>query len=206
MYNGCFDISHYNGPIKWSQVPDTYRLVFIKASEGSSVFDTRFTVNAEGAIDSGRMVVPYHFVTFAPAKAQAENFFKAASIRTGGVTMLDWEENVKHEIPPVETVESIIKAVEDATGRLPIMYHGLYTLKSPKINACPWNVPKYGPMPHEQLKWAFWQNTPKGHVPGINGPVDHDCWNGNETELDTFYATGALPKRLKSAPPPWAFE
>lgn len=60
------DISHHNvdppkGPINWDDVPEKYRWVAIKCSEGAGFIDQRFGQNFEGAKLTGRRVIAYHY-------------------------------------------------------------------------------------------------------------------------------------------------
>lgn len=38
-FGGVIDVSHHNGPIKWSLIPPEIKLVFIKASQGGQFVD-----------------------------------------------------------------------------------------------------------------------------------------------------------------------
>lgn len=70
------DVSRYQGFINWSAVAAAgIQFVFIKASEGQTVVDPRFSVNWTGAKSAGILRGAYHFFRPAiPPQAQAENF------------------------------------------------------------------------------------------------------------------------------------
>lgn len=201
MFGGCFDVSHNNGPLKWSLVPQSYRLVFVKASQGTKFVDNRFTENREGAEDTDRFVIPYHFLNAEPANLQAAHFMNVAGLRHGDQTMLDWEGQPP---PPLQILEEMIECVRIATNRAPIIYHGIYDLVSKKVNSCPWMVPKWGPKPDSKFKWLFWQDSPRGVVEGIQSFVDHDWFNGDESALEAFFKKGTLAKNLiADSPKEW---
>jgi lysozyme len=157
-FGGCFDISHHNGTIKWTHIPESYRLVFIKATQGTRFVDPRFGMNLEGARDRKLMAVPYHFINQEPVELQVHNFANAAGLQSGSVTMIDWESEDASKLPNVTLVAQMIDSLKLLTGRLPLVYHGMYLVTSPKINSCPWFVPKYGPEPRSR-NWLFWQDT-----------------------------------------------
>ena len=194
-FTGVIDVSHNNGLIKWSQVPPMILLVFIKASQGVDFVDPLFSQNVEGAQDTGRMVVPYHFLTEGPTAVQVVNFQKAAgnsSIR-GCSAMIDWEQVPPSMVrAPIVAMEDFTQAIARVIGRGPLCYHGMYDLTSPIVNAFPWFIPKYGPAP-QGPKYLFWQDRPNLSVPGIPELTDHSIFSGTEAELRAWHATGAMP-------------
>ena len=195
MFQGAIDFSHWNGKIKWNRLPPTYRLVFLKATEGRAIVDSQWEANEEGALSTDRLVVPYHFISLEPADLQAAHFVQTAGLRPGSPTMLDWESPNPKTLPPIALVEQLCNNIEIATRRKPLVYHGIYTLASKAINACPWFVPKYGPEP--KGKWLFWQDRPNLVVDGVAGPCDHDCFNGTELEMELWHKSGALPHTVE---------
>jgi lysozyme len=195
MFNKCLDVSHNNGPIKWSQVKAAgYRLAFIKATQGTKFVDPQFSKYMDGAKDVDILTVPYHFINIEPADLQAAHFINIAKLKAGSVCMLDWERN-NDVLPQIRLVEALGENIRLQTGRDPVIYHGLYELSSKKINAWPWFVPKWGKQP--AMKWLFWQDTAKQRVPGIVGDVDHDDFNGTEDELVSWYNNGTLPAGVR---------
>ncbi|RYM05490.1 hypothetical protein EWH99_05760 [Sporolactobacillus sp. THM7-7] len=68
------DVSHHKGPVDFNAVKqDGYSFVIIKASEGSTITDSRFASNAQGASAAGLAVHAYHFFRSAdPNQARAE--------------------------------------------------------------------------------------------------------------------------------------
>jgi lysozyme len=195
MRTQCLDVSHHQGPIKWSRVRAAgYRCVFIKATQGHKFVDPMYVKNVDGAMDAGFAVIPYHFIDSSPADLQAGHFLQVGGLQRKLPCMLDWE-RVNNRLPPISIVEKMIDNLIIATDRAPVIYHGLHELSSKKINACPWFVPKWGPEP--KVKWLFWQDTDKAQVDGIRGNVDHDWFNGSWDELERWFMRGDLPKALK---------
>jgi GH25 family lysozyme M1 (1,4-beta-N-acetylmuramidase) len=193
-FGGVIDISHWNGSIIWRNVPKSIVMVMIKATQGAGDVDRKFAVNRDGALASGRLVVPYHFLTFEPVALQLQNFSKVIGNSPGltyaGPVMIDWEGKPR---PSIAVMEAFGDAAADLVKRPPLAYHGMYDPSAPMIQEWPWMLPKYGPAP-QGVKWLFWQDRPNLHVPGIPSLVDHSVFAGTEAELRAWHATGALPK------------
>jgi GH25 family lysozyme M1 (1,4-beta-N-acetylmuramidase) len=187
-FGGVIDVSHWNGPINWREVPASIVMVMIKATQGVSNVDPRFQANLGGALGTARLVVPYHFLTDDPVQAQLDNLIRVVGHLRGPI-MIDWEGQPR---PPAARMEAFGALVASAIGRPPLAYHGMYDPSSPKIQAWPWMLPKYGPAPHG-VKYLFWQDRPNLHVPGISALVDHSIFSGTEDELRAWHRDGTLP-------------
>lgn len=73
------DVSHHNGDIRWDVLfkKDKIQFVFVKATEGASVVDRKYTHNITAARKAGVKVGAYHFLTTSSsAEAQFANFKK----------------------------------------------------------------------------------------------------------------------------------
>ncbi len=189
------DISRYQGDIDWARVgAQGIDFAFIKATEGTTIVDPKFTANWKGA--SGAKVArgAYHF--FRPTldgKAQAAHF----------LAHVDY---VKGDLPPVLDLEvtddataSVIRrealawctAVEAAWHVRPIVYtlpHFAASYLEGKLKRYPlwvvdlgWNI-----WPSDALgwpKWTFWQHSHHGSIAGIQGDVDLNVFNGSAVEF-----------------------
>ena len=61
-YAKGIDVSHYNGAIGWTQVATaSYRFVYAKATEGSTLIDPTYSINRAGAKSFGLRMGGYHF-------------------------------------------------------------------------------------------------------------------------------------------------
>ena len=61
-YAKGIDVSHYNGAIDWTQVATaSYRFVYAKATEGSTLIDPTYSINRTGGKSFGLRVGAYHF-------------------------------------------------------------------------------------------------------------------------------------------------
>lgn len=197
MINCAIDVSHHQGKIKWPQVPAIITCVMIKASQGSSYNDPKFLENREGASASGRFTIPYHFLDNSPVQKQFNNFSTFIDLSAADVVAIDWEALSKSEPhPPVAILEQFGDMCFKATGRSPLVYHGIYDLASPKVNKWPWWIPKYGPEPKSGMRWLFWQYTQQGKMVGINGAVDRSMFWGTDHELRDWFEHNRLPRGL----------
>ena len=170
--------------------------VFIKATQGTSIFSKYYPYDLNGARAQGIPVAPYHF--YSPRSSgidQAKYFLKYARIPlTSMPPVLDVEPTDQQiaqmggrEVLFRETL-NWMRYVERATGRRPILYvgqsfvndhlpHAPEALRSYDV----W-IARYGEF-RPYVKLAFWQLTPEGRVRGIHGDVDINVFNGNQEEF-----------------------
>lgn len=191
------DISRYQGTIDWQKVKDdmiggsTIQFVFIKATEGVTIFDPHFNDNFYKVREHGLLRGAYHFFTPSESgKKQAAHFLRQVHLEEG-------------DLPPVLDVEEIghlsmedlrrevmdwLKIVENHYGVKPIIYSG-YSFKkkylsTPDFHDYPFWIAHYY---REKLtysgSWMFWQHTDLGGVKGINGDVDLNIFNGSLHDL-----------------------
>lgn len=194
------DVSYHNGTINWPSVKNAgYQFAFIRISDGTGFRDPMFATNWSGARRAGLLRGIYQF--FRPSQdvaAQADMVIAAVGARAPG------------DLPPVIDVEATgnlspasvaakvrtwVDRVKAATGVDPIVYTGKYfwrdqvggptsfvnnalwiaqyTMRCPDLTS-PWNT------------WAFWQHSDSGSVPGVNGDIDLDRFNGTLDELRAF--------------------
>jgi lysozyme len=191
MINCAIDVSHHQGEIDWSVLPSAIKCVMIKATQGSNHVDDHFERNFAGAVDAGKLVIPYHFLDNSDIHKQFMNFKTVTHLAPGMVIALDWETVSLHERRP-----PIGESCKMVTGRSPLAYHGMYDLSSRKINDWPWWIPKYGPEPKSSLKWLFWQYTQQGRMTGIRAPVDRSMFWGTDAELHEWFERNVLPRGL----------
>ena len=205
MINGL-DLSHWDGTVVWPDVPPEYRFCLIKATEGGYIPDHLAEQHYIGA--QGRLRGCYHFWRYgAPASVQAREFIaRIRALESVGGPM---------ELPPVVDLEdcrapkgsvifphirAILATLELEFGKKPIIYTAKWWT-DPWIGDCSWLreyplwVANYtydtsrGPyyLPRGLTKWAFWQYSDKGAVPGIaENDEDLDVFNGTLEELYIF--------------------
>ncbi|KAF6636450.1 AMIN domain-containing protein [Paenibacillus sp. EKM208P] len=193
------DVSHHNGNIDWQQVAAAGKtFAFIKATEGTKYQDNQFLVNVQGARDANILVGAYHFLnatTADGARQEAANFARAIDSAGGRLDLppvMDYENNPKGLTPAQisEVAHAFLDEMERLTGRQPIVYTGnvfaskfdptfsMYKLWVARYSTTqkPTAVPAWN-------NWWAWQYSSTGSVPGIQGQVDLDEYNGTIDEL-----------------------
>ena len=192
-----FDVSEYQGTIQWDQVKtveDTFALsfVFIRATAGKNRVDKKFATNWKQAKANGLIRGAYHY--YRPNEnsiKQAELFIKTVHLLKGDFPpVLDIE-----NLPKTQSVDSLkvglkrwLKKVEDHYKVKPIIYSGERYYKDflkDDFKGYPFWIANYNFFV-ENIKddWLFWQFTEKGTIPGIEGPVDLNIYNGTPKMLN----------------------
>lgn len=180
------DVSYYQGEITWPRVRKAgVEFAFIRAYDGTHVFDTQFIANWTGAKKAGVQRGAYQF--FRPELSpidQADVMIKA--LRTHGIG----------ELPPVIDVETtgglplqtVAERAKIWVDRVrielkvePVVYTnpGLWRVRpATEISSQPLWLAHYTTscpeLARPWARWSYWQFTDNGRVPGITGPVDLD--------------------------------
>lgn len=191
------DISHYQGDINWNLLRNSQiegyplRFIMIKSTEGSSRTDSKFKDNFHQAREYGFIRGAYHFWSNkSSARDQAYFFLKQVHLEEGDLPpVLD----VEHK-PQDRSTEDFqrdiltwLHIVEDKYHVKPIIYT-YYKFKenylnTPVFDDYPyWIAHYYVDKVEYKGAWKFWQHTDVGQLPGINGYVDFNIFNGS------FYA------------------
>ena len=193
------DVSHYQGDIDWQQLRTAIvnkcpiRFVLIKATEGASVTDENFSENFYQAREHGFIRGAYHFWSNKTSpRSQAQFFISNVPLESGDLPpILD----VEHK-PKDRTVEEFqrdiltwLHVVEDHYNCKPILYT-YYKFKEQYLNDSRfedypyWIAHYYVDKMEYTGPWKFWQHTDAGHLPGIEGDVDLDIYNGSFYDLE----------------------
>ncbi|MCI2062737.1 MAG: glycoside hydrolase family 25 [Eubacteriaceae bacterium] len=196
------DVSSYQGTIDWNTLADqNIAFAYIKATEGSSHVDSKFTANWTNAQSTDLRIGAYHFMSFeSSGEAQAANF-------TGTVT------KVHNMLPPVIDVEyygnynavtvnqasvdailtPLIKAVKSKYGMDPVLYTtpSIYKrfIKNRYDNDI-WIADSSFSQPLSGgREWTFCQYSYSGIMKGYSGGVKHidlDVWNGSKLAFTLY--------------------
>ena len=185
------DVSQYQGQIEWEKakiVEDTFQLqfVFIRATAGKDKLDSRFHENWKNAKAANFICGAYHY--YRPNEnslLQAENFIKHVRLKKGDFPpVLDIE-----NLPKVQSMDSLkvglkrwLKKVENHYKIKPIIYSGekyFNDFLEDEFKGYTFWIANYNFFVEDcKDLWTFWQFTEKGSVPGINGNVDLNIYNG----------------------------
>ena len=193
------DISHHQGDINWELLRNRATIdslpvsfVFIKATEGSDIVDSRFRTNFAAARQYGIMRGAYHFYrTSTPSKKQAEHFIRHVKLESGDLPpVLDVEvkpSDVSAEQFRQGILEWLIR-VEQHYKVKPILYtyHAFRQqyMNDSVFNLYPyWIAHYYVDSLNYRGPWAFWQHSDIGQLPGIREKVDLNIFNGSYEEL-----------------------
>ena len=192
------DISHYQGRIDWEKLqtaiidksPITF--VMVKATEGATRVDKNFKKNFFQAREHGFIRGAYHFWSNrSSARSQAYHFLQNVHLLDGDLPpVLDVENKPKDQ--SIEDFQRDILTwlhiVEDKYHVKPIIYT-YYKFKEAYLNAAVfddypyWIAHYYVDKVEYQGKWNFWQHTDVGKLPGIEGYVDLNVFNGSAYDL-----------------------
>lgn len=190
------DVSEYQGKISWSYVDtieNQYPLhfVFIRATAGNDAVDRRFRRNWEGAKKNKMIRGAYHY--YRPNEnslEQAELFIKTVRLQKGDLPpVLDIEKLPKNQSMTnlKKGLRRWLQAIENHYKVKPIIYTGekYYDdfLKEEFSDYLFW-IANYNFYREEiQDDWLFWQFTERAAVPGIEGNVDVNIYNGDLKQL-----------------------
>lgn len=187
------DVSHHQSTIKWEKLKTQKPyFIFLKASEGATRQDGKYSENYKAAKKLGILVGSYHFFTYkSSGKDQANNFLSVAKHKSGDLPLvLDAE--FARKMPANRLVGNelitFINVVYRRTGHYPMIYcdydyYKLY-LKDRLHTKCKLWIVDYKSKP--DCKWTFWQTTNKFKIAGIRGNVDFNLFNGTKKKLKSI--------------------
>jgi lysozyme len=203
------DVSAWQGEIDWSQVRAAgTQFVYIKATEGGDHLDPKFLENWYAAKRAGVARGAYHFLYWCrPADEQALWFMLNVPADADALPpVLDLEWNSHSSSCPkrvsrdtaLAAIKTILAALEAHTGKRPIIYTDPVfhrEVLEGELTDYPFWLRSVAAEPgqlYRERPYAFWQFTTTGHVPGIQGKVDRNVFNGPPAEwnrvLQSLYA------------------
>ena len=197
------DVSNWQGDIDWDVLSGQgISFAFIKATEGSTFVDARFSQNWERAQESGLRIGAYHFFSYdSPGATQANHFIRtvpACENMLPPVIDLEFYGDKAKNPPPRDTVraelDDMIDALENHYGVPPIIYatgksYNLYL--SGAYEDCDiwlrsvWLPPRTS----DQRAWTFWQYTDRAKLPGYDGAekfIDMNVFHGSRAEFAEY--------------------
>ena len=201
------DVSAYQGRIDWPEVArNRVRFAFIKASEGGTLRDPRFTRNWREARAAGVLRGAYHyFQANRGGQVQADLFARTVPLASGDLPpVLDVEAANFHDVAVLRReVARWLRLIEARYGVRPILYsnHSFYKRHlAGHFDDYPLWLAHYEvtrpTMPRS--KWIIWQHSDEAYVPGIRGVVDFNVFQGNFEALQAL----RVPAPVVSLPKP----
>lgn len=186
------DISNHQGEIDWSAVKEwdgkKLSFVYIKATEGATFIDKRYTQNFRQARQNNLLVGSYHyFRTTSEPKNQFENF--TAVVKRDDqdlIPLVDVEEMKQWSTDEFhQKFNEFLRLVENHFGRKPMIYtvNSFYNrYLAGRYKDYPVFIGRYGknsPAMKDMRDWTIWQFSESGRITGIQKPVDLDLLNSN---------------------------
>lgn len=224
------DMSSHQGAIDWQQVRQSgYHFAFIRASCGT-IPDDNFPLNWHGARTAGVLTAPYHVVYDEPSAAKQVRFF-LSQLPASFTCPLVLDVEVEPKTAVLQRTREIMELLHPHhiviyTGawwwdvavagqdvewaKQADLWIASYT-NEPRMPVQPWD------------SWKVWQYTSSGSIPGIEGRVDMNEFNGTDlhswwgqtmevelTEPAYIYLGSNLllrfvPPTQLQPPPVWAF-
>jgi len=193
------DVSKHQGVINWTELRkhDKIQYVYIRATVGSNVTDSRYKENLHNARKHGFKVGSYHYFTnLSSATAQFENF-KNIAVREEQdlIPIIDVEERRWSKQQLRDSVMVFANLIEDYYGCKPLIYTNekFFTSNLGRAFAdFPLFIAKYSSaQPNIGYKWVLWQFSDcgqfKGAVKGNHGEVDMSRFNKGCSINDIIY-------------------
>jgi len=206
------DVSLIQGNIKWERVAESgCKFSFVRASQGDfdppQMIDNNFKQNMDGGSSVGIVMGAYHVVyPYANDAVESAQFFVHIAgdyLKLGYLRpALDLENDIAYKTVKDRGKEYLsnwittwMSTVEKETGIEPIIYVSENTV----VNHLESSIAQYDLWIAKHTidlnitlktgiwdRWAFWQYSDAGSVPGIAGNVDLNLFNGDSNELDNF--------------------
>ena len=195
------DVSYWQGDIDWERTRASgVRFAFIKATEGGDHLDPKFLDNWYGAKRAGIAHGAYHFIYWCrPADEQALWFMLNVPADPDALPpVLDLEWNSHSKTCPdrvardvaLKKIRIMLDAMQTHTGKRPIIYtdpvfhRQVLEGEFPEYHFWLRSVAAEPDEIYQQRNWAFWQFTQTGSVPGVDGKVDRNSFNGTDGDWE----------------------
>ena len=216
------DLSKWNGTaIDWPTVKKSgVSFVFLKATEGKDRIDPTFEKNWRDAAAVGIPYAPYHFYYFCSTADDQADWFIAnvpkASMKLPPVLDVEWNHASKtcKARPDPQTVRASMQRfmdrIEAFYGKRPIIYTSVDFHKDNLVGAFNgyhfWvrSVAAHPSKIYADRRWAFWQYTATGVVPGLKGETDINVFAGTAKSWNSWVASVSKPSTAIAANAPIA--
>jgi lysozyme len=188
------DVSHHQGKIDWKEInnQNSFRFVYIKATEGEDFTDDQFQTNWQEA-QKYMVTGAYHFFSMeSTGEAQAALFIKTVpKLEISLPPVIDLEIGLDYNPEEVKLkLHKMIELLLQYYGKKPILYvtYDTYNkyIKGDFAEQEIWlrDILKHPKL--DQRKWMLWQFNDRGKVKGISGNVDINAFNSEEFNFTEF--------------------
>jgi GH25 family lysozyme M1 (1,4-beta-N-acetylmuramidase) len=195
------DVSHYQGEITWSEVYEAnYRFAYAKASEGNGLQDPNFADNMLEGRGAGLFMGAYHlgrpdlgnsahdeahfFVNTAYGYLTSGYLRPVLRVSTGASmgkeALSNWIIQWVEEVRSLTNAEPLIQVTSEYAN-----YYLNPSLAQYDLWISDWTYDPSTPPNTGEIwdTWSFWQYSNLGSVPGIEGNVFLDLFNGTNDDL-----------------------
>ncbi|QGQ94091.1 glycoside hydrolase [Paenibacillus psychroresistens] len=190
------DVSHHQGKIDWKEVSNhnSFRFVYIKATEGEDFVDEQFLTNWQAA-QKYMAIGAYHFFSMEnTGEAQAALFIKTVPKQEGSLPpVIDLEIGLGYDQEKVKLqLHKMVELLQQYYGKKPMLYVTYDTYNKyikgdfPEQDIWLRDILKHPKL--EQRKWVLWQFNNRGKVQGIAEYVDINVFNMDEFDFTDFIA------------------
>ena len=183
VYHGI-DVSNHQGNIDWSLVgtDKNIQFVYIKATEGATHIDGRYSYNIKEAKNNGLLVGSYHYLRNTSSISKQFVNFKSIVDKDMQdlVPMVDVEEKVDKD-----SIRLFCELIQKHYGKLPVVYGTNKSYNSycaPDFNNYYLMIGRYGakaPVINGKGRYNIWQYSENGKIKGIPKPVDLNRFHPN---------------------------
>jgi lysozyme len=189
------DVSHYQGSIDWSQVKAAgIRFAYIKATQGASFVDPDLQTNIQGAANVG---IPFGlYQVFMPNCGEAQLDIWENAFRYSAYSLPPWIDVEPGAVTEDTAPQLLLFLAETAkiSSMTPCLYASPSTIQGlmpdPTLLTYGLAIAQYTDAPQPNFapwpSFLFWQYSQSGTVPGIDGPVDLDWFNGSDEQFQAL--------------------
>lgn len=193
------DVSKYQETVNWTKVAkdSTIKFVYIKATEGTSIKDPRYSTNIKKAKEVGLLVGSYHlYSSKTTAYQQFANFKSVVKKKQQDlIPVLDIEGHHCDKLY-MARVDKLLELMETEYGVKPMIYTSerLYKTHFSSKKYAKYHIFIANYRTYPTTRFTLWQYTEKGRCSGIKGNVDFNRFHRNHSLADI-----KMPKPKKKA-------
>lgn len=166
--------------------------VIHKCTQGVGYADPLYASRRKLATDAGLLWGAYAFNTGEPIAAQVNQFLRHAEPDVNTLMALDFEDNPHSQMTLVQA-RVFLDTAEQSLGRKLVLYSGnrIKDLLGNNIDnffgAHRLWLAQYGPAPKVNPSWLkcwLWQYSENGKLPGTDGAIDLNFFNGLDIQTE----------------------
>jgi GH25 family lysozyme M1 (1,4-beta-N-acetylmuramidase) len=201
----CIDISHYQGYPDFARVYAVGVLgVIHKATEGTSYIDPCRAANLAAAKAAGLAIATYFWLKPGNARAQAEFYLSVVQPVPGERVIIDYEE----QGVTLDMLHEAVQSLLDYGAGLKITVYSGSVIKEQLGDRCDaflagntdlwlaqWTTGDLSWPAGTWPRWSLHQYSENGAVPGIEGDVDLDEYNGSAADFLAWISPAGTPPK-----------